>query len=347
MKNILIFRLGFLGDSLIAVPAIREIIRLHPEGTLHLLTRATPPSNQASAKNVLGRFFDFRTVLEYKPGMGIGGWLELASRIRGLQVDHVYYLAPLRESRLQRVRDWVFFRIMCGIRSGTGFADAGQGGGPKCQRELDRLYALVSGGRPYPGAPLRFPASEEEEGRVLSLLGWEPRMGGERLIGVCAGSKMPAKRWPESNYMRVLERLVQEPGLRIVLVGDAQDQPSAARIADQLGDRCVDATGRLSIPESAFLLSLCSAYLGNDTGAMHLAALAGTPCLALFSSRDQPGKWDPAGSGNLVLRKELPCSGCMLEVCPRDNECLAAISCDEVLDACERMGILEKAPSSD
>jgi ADP-heptose:LPS heptosyltransferase len=66
---------------------------------------------------------------------------------------------------------------------------------------------------------------------------------------------------------------------------------------------------------------------------MHLAGLMGKTCIALFSARDIPGKWMPLGTRHRLLRKYVPCAGCMLEICDKNNLCLTSISVDEVLAA--------------
>jgi ADP-heptose:LPS heptosyltransferase len=73
---------------------------------------------------------------------------------------------------------------------------------------------------------------------------------------------------------------------------------------------------------------------------MHLAAAVGLPCVALFSARDEAGKWEPMGnpigSPHHVLRKQVPCAGCMLVRCEaQDRLCLRLIAVDEVLEAAE------------
>ncbi len=78
-------------------------------------------------------------------------------------------------------------------------------------------------------------------------------------------------------------------------------------------------------------------YLGNDTGAMHLAAAMGRPCVAVFSAREWPGRWHPYGEGHKVLRFEVPCSGCRLEVCDKELQCLKGIQVEEVYQACATM----------
>lgn len=69
---------------------------------------------------------------------------------------------------------------------------------------------------------------------------------------------------------------------------------------------------------------------------MHLAAAAGTPCVALFSARDWPGAWYPYGVEQRVFRKALECEGCYLVECVEHaNECLMRITVDEVISGCE------------
>ena len=101
------------------------------------------------------------------------------------------------------------------------------------------------------------------------------------------------------------------------------------------------AAGELSVRESAALMEGAQFYLGNDTGAMHLAAAMGRPCVAVFSARDWPGRWHPYGEGHKVLRFDVSCSGCMLKICDRELQCLKGIQVDQVYQACE--GILAKA----
>jgi heptosyltransferase III len=332
MTTVLIYRLGFLGDTIISLPAVAEIVRLHPDADLYLLTETTAPTNQSSAKAILGKVFNLAGTLEYEPGMGLSGWWALAARIRARQFAALYYLAPLRHSVKRTVRDYLFFRALCGIPQIHGlrtWRPRNAHGG----REIDRVYGLVAEGRPLQDTAFQFPTSPEEESRVLSLLGRDPRETGERLIALCPGSKMASKHWPAERYAEVGLRLLEDGRTSLVLVGDRKDQAGADSVHDRLGARSLDVTGRLSVFESAFLLSLCKAYVGNDTGAMHLAAAVGTPCVALFSARDVRGKWDPVGKGHIVLRKELECAGCMLEVCDRQNACLASISVDEVVEA--------------
>ena len=92
-------------------------------------------------------------------------------------------------------------------------------------------------------------------------------------------------------------------------------------------------TGRpLSV--AATVMEQCDGYFGHDTGVMHLAAALHKPCVALFSSRDPAGMWDPYGSNHTILRiNDLPCANCGAVVCPKtDHPCMTQ-SPDDVFNA--------------
>jgi ADP-heptose:LPS heptosyltransferase len=164
---------------------------------------------------------------------------------------------------------------------------------------------------------------------------------GERpqFIALAPGSKMPAKRWPLENFAELGRRLLcGHPELRIVVVGGIADRGLGDTLCASIGAGVHNFAGALTLFESAALLAEGLCYVGNDTGTMHLAALAGTPCVALFSARDYPGKWDPAGSRHVVLRRDVPCAGCMLEICvDHGNRCLRLITVEDACVAVENV----------
>ena len=84
---------------------------------------------------------------------------------------------------------------------------------------------------------------------------------------------------------------------------------------------------------------LAALYLGNDSGLMHLAAAAGTRCLALFGPTRET-KNAPWGPGHRVLTAALDCRPCYRNkpvACPRRLACLIDISVEQVLAAALEM----------
>jgi len=149
------------------------------------------------------------------------------------------------------------------------------------------------------------------------------------------GSKMPAKRWPLDRFAQVGHALIDQFDIFPIVFGGAEDSPHAKHLLETWG-RGYNAAGQLSLRGAAYAMGRCAFYVGNDSGAMHLAAAAGTPCVAVFSSRDWPGAWYPYGVRHQILRSDIDCEGCYLTEClERKNECLNRITVPQVLAACE------------
>jgi ADP-heptose:LPS heptosyltransferase len=146
---------------------------------------------------------------------------------------------------------------------------------------------------------------------------------------------MPAKRWPIDRFAEVGQKLIEQFDIWPIVFGGVEDADDAEFLLRAWG-RGHNAAGQLSLRGSAAGLKHCRLYVGNDTGTMHLAASVGTPCIAIFSARDFPGRWYPYGDGHQVLRASIDCEGCGLVEClDRKNECLNRITVPAVLAACE------------
>jgi ADP-heptose:LPS heptosyltransferase len=159
------------------------------------------------------------------------------------------------------------------------------------------------------------------------------------LIAMGPGSKMPAKRWPEERFMELTKKVLAESErIAVLILGGVEDAEIAKRLSQQTGRKVYNLAGQLTIYEAAAVLQKCVAYIGNDTGTMHLAAMVKTPCVAIFSARDYPGWWEPYGEGHIILRKETDCAGCMLEVCEEhNNECINLVIVDQVFEAAQKL----------
>jgi hypothetical protein len=342
-QTVLIFRTGQLGDTLVSMPAIHAIRRHHPGCTVVLLTDRHPGSGFVSSWDVLGESGWIDEVEFYVPGTGIlGMWrnaAQLSARLRGRSVTHAYLLTSGRTS-WQRWRDRLFVRAVIGARhchdaSGPPVSrKAADGSLVRLEPEWRRLRDAIplDGGDGF-ALPISAAAGREAE-IALAAIG---STGGALLVAFGPGSKMPAKVWPAERYQEVGRRLLAaRDNVRLVVLGGPEDVAVGNSLCAAWGPRSHNLAGRVSVMAGAAVLRHCSVYVGNDTGTMHLAALAGVPCVALFSARDHPGKWEPYGEGHAVLRREVDCAGCMLEVCSEHgNKCLNLITVEEVLDAVE------------
>jgi heptosyltransferase II len=163
---------------------------------------------------------------------------------------------------------------------------------------------------------------EEAEGK-LRVLG--ARVGVTRVAVGAGASYGSAKCWPPERFAQALNQLRSERDADIVLFGTAAETNVSAAIQAGLSQPALDLTGKTQIAELSALLSRCSVFLGNDSGAMHVAAAVGLPVVAVF------GPTDPFGTAPVTPRctivQEMPyCSPCFLRRCPTDHRCMTAVT---------------------
>jgi heptosyltransferase II len=183
--------------------------------------------------------------------------------------------------------------------------------------------------------PRLYPASEDKL-RVDGFLR-EHDAGGEPLIALAPGSVWATKRWP--FYAELAERIA--PRARAIVVGSAADRP----LADAIRLRArgvIDATGRLSLLESAELIGRCGAIVSNDSAPVHLASAMNTPTIAIFGPTiagfgfgPLAERSDVAGHESLACR---PCDRHGPRRCPLGHwRCMGELTADAVFALLARL----------
>ncbi len=152
-------------------------------------------------------------------------------------------------------------------------------------------------------------------------------------VGICAGAEYgPAKRWFPERFAEVVEKVNAQRECEWVLFGARGDWKTGLEVSDLLGGDCRNLVGQTTMEELIEELRHCSLLLTNDTGSMHLAAILGVPTVALFGSTE-PALTAPIGDGHKVIRHHVNCSPCFLRDCPLDFRCMKAIDAAEVAAA--------------
>jgi lipopolysaccharide heptosyltransferase I len=162
---------------------------------------------------------------------------------------------------------------------------------------------------------------------------WHPENA--RWIVLLPGARWDTKRWPVEYFCKLVKRLAPLSGdLRFVILGGKDDCPLGKTIAESEPARCLDLTGKTSLPEMIEWVRLSELMITNDTGPMHIAAALKRPVVALF------GPTDPAGTGpygqreNVLQLMQPPCIPCMKGECSfeRPLACLRDITPEMVLE---------------
>ena len=334
---ILFYRIGSVGDHTVALPAIYSYISIYPNRVFGVITRCDEASLQAVRE--LYRMIGIENVYAYK------NWIQLFILLRRLILgESVTTLINLITERgfAGKVRDYCFFKVVT-LGSGVSLV------GPVFERNrpVESVYtsclkAVFSKQLNVPVLTENFPETrlnftQEIKEQCRRLIG---ESGGGRLIVCCPGSNMPSKIWPTDRYSQVIRSiLMRYPNTKILLIGSNRDISIGLSIEQTVGVAgLVNLIGKTTIEEVAFIISSCHLYLGNDTGPMHIAAILGKPSLAIFSARDQVGKWYPPGVNSIIKRQLVPCENCMLKHCNQsDHPCMNLTTTESVINDLQLM----------
>ncbi len=112
------------------------------------------------------------------------------------------------------------------------------------------------------------------------------------------GSGSARKNWPPERFAR-LHALARRADQPVLMIEGEADQESVQRLYRRLPWKPPVAR-RLDLAVLAALLSRAGAFIGNDSGVSHLAAATGTPTVALFGATD-PALWAPRGRRVAIL----------------------------------------------
>ncbi len=339
----LIYRLGSLGDTVIALPAFHAVRRAFPESRITLLTNKPVSAKAAAAEEVLGRGYFFDEVLDYP--VGTRNPLVLAGliwRLRRLRVRTAVNLAAFRSDRAS-ARDRWFFQVG-GVERFVGF--------DLQARDKRPVPDALTGEVEWEAARIARRVAELESVDLEATANWDLRLtpaevatgeaqleklpGDRPVMAFSTGTKVQANHWGLENWEELSRRLAEHlPEWSAVFLGSASEREEAALCAAAWSGRAVNLCGKTSPRESAAVLKRCRLFLGHDSGPMHLAACMGVPCVAVFSARNLPRQWFPRGGDrNRILQRRPECAGCRLEVCiEQGKRCLTDIGVGEVLKA--------------
>ncbi len=337
---------GSLGDSLIAIPTLRLLVRKYGAENLVLVSINPEPSMTAAA--LLGPRLKVGKSIFLAGSANCGivrkllRWLKVAMVIKRAKASVCIY--GLRSESVQAIKRAKWHRRILGLGCRTvvgagveanlaNFFDAtGQIRAERLGRSTFERTCLGLALRVEESFDYSFPLTAEDESGGAAWLASRD-LTNSAVFGVCVTSKDPASRWPLTQYKAVLRTLKSATDSVPIFIGAPTDQSLHDGLIRELGFGVCAA--RLDVGSKAAILKRCQFYLGNDTGTMHLAAAVHCRCVAVFSARHPVGHWFPFGEDHQVLRKRIDCEGCGLREClVNKSKCLHLITPAEVVAAC-------------
>ena len=353
MNRILIYRLGSLGDTVIALPCFHIIKDIFPNADITLLTNKPIVAKAAPLEAVLGNEYFFDRILSYPVGTrNLKILLQLIKQIRALKIDTLVNLTAAR-SKKAATRDKWFFRA-AGIKNLIAFpseiADFEPAIDPltgyyewEAQRLINRLKPLKQislNDEHYWDLRLTAQEVQSADAAIADLI------HGKQIIAISLGTKCQSNDWEEDNWIALVKLLnLYCVDYQFLVVGAPEEWERAEECLKVWKGKSINLCGKTSPRVSAEILRRASVFIGHDSGPMHLAACVGTPCVAIFSGRNLPKQWYPRGDKNKVIQHLPECAGCQLEICIiEQKKCILSISENEVLDAV--LDVLDITPKS-
>ncbi len=180
-------------------------------------------------------------------------------------------------------------------------------------------------------------AATEMEG-FLSQNGFSAE---QLLIGIAPGARWSAKRWIASGFAQVCDRLLKDPNVRLIFLGNQADLDFTQQILTRMRGKPLVATGRFDLKGLVAAIGRCRLLLTNDSGPMHIATALGVPVVAIFGPTHPKLGFSPLGPGDVLLHAGLPCSPCSLHGEKRcilkHRQCMEQITPEMVLEAIRRV----------
>ena len=336
--KILIRATNWVGDAVLALPALRAVRKRFPRAEIAIVARPYV-ADLYKSQDVCDQ------LIAYDPGgdhAGIFGRERLASEIRAQRFD----VALLLQNAFDAA--WLAWRAK--IPERIGYA-------------RDSRSFLLTKPVPVP-KPGDIPAHEQFYYlELLRRIGWldsptaehcislklwrrETRGFEENLILAGARPDSPriaigagasygaAKCWPPERFAAVANMLIEKFDVDVILFGTPAEESVSRAIAAKMNRPPVNLTGKTTVLDLPYLLSRCHLFVGNDSGAMHVAAAVGLPVVAVFGPTDPQGT-APVTPRCTIVQEKPYCSPCFLRRCPTDHRCMTAVT-PEMVEAAVR-----------
>jgi heptosyltransferase-2 len=337
-SRILVKEVNWLGDLVMSLPALRAIRLRWPDAHLAVLI-----------KNELRSFFDgagwLDEVIPYSVGRGLSGFFDrrrIVGEIRSRRFDLGVLFPNSFESAL-----WI---TMAGIRRRAGFIADARGAmltlkatpppAALTDHQVNYWLAMVRATGVADGSPGDFALDvhQPHRERMRQWLASNRKPQARPLFAVAPAAAFgPAKEWPADSYGALIDLLARREDAEVVLVGAPSERAQCEEVVAASKSGAMIAAGHTNIGELIGLLSLCDGFIGNDSGAMHLAGALGIPTVAIFGSTN-PNRTGPLGAKTRVIYRKLDCSPCLARTCRFGHyNCLTQIEPAELVDAMAAM----------
>ena len=334
VKRLVIVAPNWLGDAVMALPAIADVRRAAPDCSITVAARP-------SIAPLFGMVDDVNDVITLEPGRPprrVAWWRDFGAELRSLRFEAALILPNSFQAALVAAGAGIPERWGYRTQWRDLLLTRGIDRAPVGTHQVDYYQQLVHA-LGFPNGPVRprLDASadiRELGAQVLSEAGWDRRTP---LVALAPGAAYGgAKRWPAASFAE-LARTLAGDGVSAVIVGSTADAATGEEMATALAGRTsvLNVIGRTDLRALAGVLVHCRGLVANDSGAMHLGAALGVSVIAVFGPTDErvTGPRAEVASTPAILTHPVWCRPCLLRECALDHRCMRGIGVDAVAHA--------------
>lgn len=159
-------------------------------------------------------------------------------------------------------------------------------------------------------------------------------MKSQWVAGLGPGATWKTKQWPPEYYAKLASDLVKNRQARLIWFGSSEEVELIHSIQSHMtvpvSQRGLIAAEKLSLEQSTALLGCCDAFVGNDSGLIHLASGRGVPVTVIYGSTTPSLGFEPWGKHQVAEVKNLECRPCDVHgksACPLGHfKCMKELS---------------------
>ncbi|NIO15988.1 MAG: hypothetical protein GTN70_03145 [Deltaproteobacteria bacterium] len=338
IKNIVVFHLGWLGDSVMTIPVMA---RLRHEFRDAKIVRVI---NSKMERFFSGCPYADKFIPYVRQGNKVKSGYRLLRVIRELSPDLFVNLhtPDFQRPLSQYIRD-NFFAYLTGatIRAAYSYSidsrflsnpiSYSTFGKERMDREMLKVIEPITKNRG--DAPIQFwlDAADREEGMARIEDGFSAigHAAPEEYFCVSPFGKRSTKEWEFREMADLCESVSQHTGSTPVFLGGTNDTGKMKALSKHMRGKYVTFVGQTDIKTAAAIIERAKVMVTVDSGLMHLAALLGVPVVAIFGPGN-PVRWHPIPLGTVrIFSGGADCAPCFLDDCS-DKTCFDTIDRPEV-----------------
>lgn len=274
-NEILVVKIDEIGDMVSATPVFKLLKNKFPNAKISLLCKPI-----------------CKTFMQYNPHVD-----EILTSEKEWQrrFDLVVELRGTKKTLLKSIRWWPSFRL---DRGTVRFRHRPESG-TQSDRETNFLIVKSILGEVEMPLPEFFTAPEDK-GFIENFI-QEKNL--QKFAIIHATSNLPIKEWAKERFAHLADIIIERYGFNIVFIGAQSESERIQALINMMQNMAENFAGLFTLTQLFEFCKKASLYVGNDSGPLHIANVAGTPLVGLYGPVPR-GVFYPFGNKAKVIHPD-------------------------------------------